>query len=204
MDAELLDPAGRVERAADVEAVLGVGPRRGEVFPHPGPHVAFAVLVHPHPVRVPGSQAAEQAADEEHDLAVGVVVAGAERQLDVLVPPLRPVPHTAVVQQVILQFGETGAQVTDLHTDGVAVQCGLLLDGRVVRVGGLLAARLPLEHVVRGAVDQDQLDARGVQCVGDGLVLGRRLGDRGHDRQGCPCFGEALDLARERLDGHRK
>lgn len=204
VDTELLDAAGRVEGTADVEAVPGIGAGRGEVLAHPRPHVALAVLVHPDPAGVPGGQTAEEAADQEHDLAVGVVVAVAERQLDVLVPPLRPVPHATVVQEVLLEFGEAGPQVTDLHPDGVAVQRRLLLRGPVVRTGGLLVARLPLEHVVRGTVDEDQLDTRGVQCVGDGLVFGRRLGDRGDDRQGCPFRGEALDVARERLDGHRQ
>ena len=43
--AELLDPAGGVERAADVEAVGRVDAGGGEVFAHPGPHVPLAVLV---------------------------------------------------------------------------------------------------------------------------------------------------------------
>lgn len=139
MHAELLDTAGRVERAADVEAVLGVGARRGQVLTHPGPHVALPVLVHPYAVRVPGREATEEAADEEHDLAVGVVVAVTERQLDVLVPPLRPVPHAAVVQEVLLQLGEPGTEIADLHPDGVAVQRRLLLGGR--RVRGVRAGR---------------------------------------------------------------
>ena len=50
VDAELLDPAGRVERAADVQAVRRVGAGRGQVLAHPGPHVALAVLV----ARAPG------------------------------------------------------------------------------------------------------------------------------------------------------
>src|SRR5262249_56285705 len=69
--AELCDVAGRVERAADVEAVRGVGPGRGEVLPHPGPPLPLAVLIHPPPIRIPGRQPAEQAADQEHDLAGG-------------------------------------------------------------------------------------------------------------------------------------
>jgi hypothetical protein len=66
------------------------------------------------------------------------VVAVAERQFDVLVPPLRPVPDPAVAQQVLLQFGEAGPQVADLDADGVAVQGGFLVGGRRVGVGGLL------------------------------------------------------------------
>ncbi|GAA3245860.1 hypothetical protein GCM10020256_73130 [Streptomyces thermocoprophilus] len=123
----------------------------------------------------PGGEAPEEAADEQHDLAVGVVVGVAEGQFDVLVPPLRPVPHLAVAQQMLLQFGEAGPQIADLHSDGVAVQCRLLLGGRrvgVVRAGGAVRVLLPLEDVVGGAVDEDELDAGGVQGVRDGLVLG--------------------------------
>ena len=69
----------------------------------------------------------EQAADHDHDLAVGGVVGAAERLLDVLVPPFRLVPHPAVPHQVRLEVGEPGPQVADLHADGAAVQRGLLV-----------------------------------------------------------------------------
>jgi hypothetical protein len=58
--------------------------------------------------------------------------------------------------------------------------------------------------VVGGAVDEDEFDAGGVEGVGDRLVLGRGLGDRGDDGERRPVGGEAVDLAGERLDGHRE
>ncbi len=207
-DPELLDPAGRVEGAAHVQAVLRVRPGRRQVFAHPRPHVPLAVLVHPDPVPVAGGEPPEETADEEHHLAVGVVVAAAQRHLDVLVPPLRPVPDLSVAQQMFLQLRETRSQVADLHADRLAVQRGLGLGRPVRRGGGLLGgvfavAAVPLEDMVGRPVDQDQLDARGVQGVGDGLVLGGRLGDRRDDRQRGPLGGEPVDIARERLDRHR-
>ena len=206
-DAELGDLAGGVEGAADVEAVRRVGAGRGQVLAHPGPHVALAVLVHADLMRVAGRQAPEQAADQEHDLAVGVVVGVAERQFDVLVPPLRPVPHLAVVQQVLLQLGEAGPQVADLDADRVAVQRGLLLGRRSPVPASVSAAVVPARPTGRRgrrAIDEDQLDVRGVQGVGDGLVLGRELGDRRDDAERRPVRREAVDLGREGLERHRE
>ncbi|ESU51366.1 hypothetical protein P376_0658 [Streptomyces sp. HCCB10043] len=151
---ELLHPAGRVEGAAHIQAVLRVRPAGRQMLADPGPHVPLTVLVHPDPVPVAGSQPPEQAADEEHHLTVGLVIAVAERHLDVLVPPLRPVPHLAVAQQMLLQLGEAGPQVADLHADRLAVQRGFGLRhpvggaGRRFR-GALAVAAVPLEDMVR-------------------------------------------------------
>jgi hypothetical protein len=208
VQAELFDVAGGVEGAADVEAVGGVGAGGGEVLPDPGPHVALAVLV---PVVACGlgrAQPPEQAADEHHHLPVGVVVGVGERPFDVLVPPLGPVPHLAVMQQVGLQLGEPGAQVADLHADRVAVQRRLLgclrAAGRTVLSDIVGGAGGPLEDVVGGAVHQHQLHVRGLQRVRDGLVFGRRLGDRGDDAERAPLGGEAVEFGGERLHGNRE
>src|SRR5690606_29454430 len=117
--------------------------------------------------------------------------------------------------QVLLQFGEARPEVPDLHADGLAVQRSLLVLRRAGPAAGAgrplrgrlrdgLPARVPLEDVVRGPVDQDQFHARGVEGVGDGLVLGGRLRDRRDHRQRRPLGREALHLAGEGLDGHRQ
>ena len=115
---------------------------------------SFSVFVHAHLVRIAGCQAPEQAADQQHDLAIGVVVAVAEWHFDILVPPLGPVPYPAVTQQVFFQLGEARPQVADLHADRVAVQRGLLLGRRCartracVRLGEVRPGRVPLEDVI--------------------------------------------------------
>ncbi len=120
--------------------------------------------------------------------------------LDILVPPLGPVPHPPVVQQVLLQLGEAWPQVADLHADRVAVQVVLRLGRLGVRPG----VGLPLEDVVGGAVDQDQFDAGGVQRVRDRLVLRGRLGDRRDHRERRGLLREAVELGREGLQRHRQ
>ena len=186
------DPAGRVEGAAHVEAVGPVDAGRGEVGPDPRPHVTLAVLVGGVAAVVVRGEPAQQAADQDHDLPVGLVVGAGEGLLDELVPPLRPVTHPAVVQQVFLELGEAGPQVTDLHADRVTVQVLLLPQRRNRRV-------LPLEDVIGGPVDQHQLDAGCLQGVRDSLVFGRGLGDRGDDAERRRLLGEDGELGREGL-----
>ncbi len=108
-----------------------------------------------------------------------------------------------MVQQVLLQLGEAGTQVADLDAHGVAVQAASSSPPCVLgRLGRL--ARQPLEDVVGRAVHQHQLDARRVERVRDGLVLGRRLGDRRDHAERPPAGREAVELGRERLQRHRQ
>ena len=115
--------------------------------------------------RVAGRQPPEQAADQHHDLPVRVVVGAGQRLLDVLVPPLRPVPHLAVVQQVLLQLGEARAagrrsrrrrrrRAGPPSSSGASASAPW--PARPVRS----LARQPLEDVVGRAVHEHQLDAR--------------------------------------------
>lgn len=151
------------------------------MFLDAGPHVAFAEFVGSALV-VGRAQTAEQAADQEQDLAVGRVVAVDDGLLDVPIPPLAEVADPCILEQYQAEQVERRHQGADLDPHGRAVHGRFfVVDLRVVgdgpRDGGIIP-RHPLEDEVRRAVDEDEFRAWVLERECDRLELGRELGER--------------------------
>ncbi len=163
--------------------------------------LAKLVTVH---VGCGGTQATEQAADQEHHLTVRRIIAVDHRFLDVLVPPLAEMADSRVLEQELAKPLVGRDQGADLDPDRRAVHGGVLVvgfrRGRDGLLDGIVFTRHPLEYVVGRTIHEDQLRLLTLQGEGDRLELGGELRQRADEVQRKPRGWEGIGRRRERLE----
>ncbi len=145
----------------------------------------------------PGARRPEEAADQEHHLAVGVVVRcrrGAVRRTGATTPTSAALCRGAAGVPPVRRSAGAGRRSPRRPRRRAARPPPRRAGRRWARRCSVRV--VPLEDVVRGTVDEDEFDAGCVQCVGDRLVLGRGLGDRCDHRQRGPLGGSRRSRSR--------